>query len=283
MIKRILVALDGSDASLAALAEAARWAALAGAELEGMFVEDEMRFLFFPALTYMEGGVAVPTPLPEEEYRKVETQVRAEGEAIRKTFQETLAARPGVRGDFATTRGDINAVLAEEARAADLVVIGRRGKRLKQNRSKRPGPTTEAMVHDSHRPVLVVPAAPRAKGMVLFAYDGSKAAQRVVVPGAYLASLEKAPTSVLTCDDDAESARKTQASLLRYLGAYGLEPRALIEKGDPTRLIVDKANATGAGMIVMGAFGHNPIRELLFGSTTLMVLEKAPCPVLMMA
>jgi nucleotide-binding universal stress UspA family protein len=33
----------------------------------------------------------------------------------------------------------------------------------------------------------------------------------------------------------------------------------------------------------MGAFGRNPIFELFFGSTTLSVLERSPCPVLLMA
>ena len=163
------------------------------------------------------------------------------------------------------------------------IVIGRRGKRIKAERTKRPGPTTEAMVHDSQRPVLVVPSEGRTGGTVLFAYDGSKAAQRVVVQGAYLTSLAKAPCAVLTVDDDPERARRTQAPLLRYLEAYDLQPRATIVKGDATRQIIDQANSKGAGLVVMGAFGHNPIRELLFGSTTLNVLEQTPCPVLMMA
>jgi nucleotide-binding universal stress UspA family protein len=35
-------------------------------------------------------------------------------------------------------------------------------------------------------------------------------------------------------------------------------------------------------MIVMGAFGHNPLHELFFGSTTLETLAEAQCPVLLM-
>jgi nucleotide-binding universal stress UspA family protein len=52
MIKRILVALDGSASAQAALAEATAWAARADARLAGVFVEDETRFFFLPTITY---------------------------------------------------------------------------------------------------------------------------------------------------------------------------------------------------------------------------------------
>jgi nucleotide-binding universal stress UspA family protein len=287
MIRRMLVALDGSAAAKAALAAALRLAELTGARLSGVFVEDEMRFMTFPAVTFMEGGVAVPVPLPDDALRKVEAEVRSEALALRKEFDAAIQAQPRVKGEFASIRGGINAVLADEGRAADLIVIGRRGKRPGEKKTTRPGPTTEAMVHDSLRPVLVVPAGARQGGATLFAYDGSRAAQRVAVMGALLASLETQRTGagchVLTVDDDPEGARKTQEALLRYLAAYELAPRAIAAKGNAAQQILDQANAKGAGLIVMGAFGHSPLRELIFGSTTLRVLEGTACPVLMMA
>ena len=283
MIKRILVSLDGSPASQSALSEALRWAEAARSQVRGVFVEDEMRLMSFPSVTYVEGGLAVPTPLPEAEYQRVEAEMKKEEAGIRAHFDQALAASPAVKGEFAAVRGDVNAVLAEEARAVDLIVIGRRGRRMKGDRSHRPGPTTEAMVHDSLRPVLVVPAQGHFGSTALFAYDGSHAAQRVAVMGAYLASLAGGPCSVLTVGDDAEELRRTQSPLLRYLTGYGLAPKAMIERGDAKKTILEKARTLGAGLIVMGAFGHSPLRELFFGSKTLGVLEDTPCPVLMMA
>lgn len=287
MIRRILVAVDGSAAGRAALAEAVRLSDLAGAQLRAVFVEDEMRFMMFPAVTFMEGGVAVPLPLPEEALRKVESEVRGEAEAIRQEFESATQGHAKIKAEFHSIRGGVNAVLTHEARAADLVVIGRRGKHMDEKKTTRPGPATEAMVHDSLRPVLVVPDQGRAGGATLFAYDGSKAAQRVAVMGAALASLEAqhsgAGCHVLTVDGNAQSARQTQDPLLRYLAAYDLTPRAIVMGGNAAAQILDQANAKGAGLIVMGAFGHSPLRELLFGSTTLRVLEGAHCAVLMMA
>jgi nucleotide-binding universal stress UspA family protein len=283
MIKRILVAVDGSAAGNAALLEAARLAELTGAQLRAVFVEDEMRFMMFPAVTFMEGGVAVPVPLPQDALTKVEAEVKAEATTLRNAFQAAMKAHPKAKGEFAAVRGGINAVLTQEGRAADLVVIGRRGKRPGEKQTNRPGPTTEAMVHDSLRPVLIVPPDPRAGGAVLFAFDGSKAAQRVAVMGAELAYLAHAPCHVVTVDDEPEGARATQHALLTYLAAYDLAPRAITAKGNVAAQILDQANAKGVGLIVMGAFGHSPLRELLFGSTTLSVVEGAPCPVLMMA
>jgi nucleotide-binding universal stress UspA family protein len=283
MIKSILVSLDGSAASQSALREALRWAEAARALVRGVFVEDEMRLMSFPSITYVEGGLAVPTPLPEPEYRRVEAEMKKEAATIRASFDKALSAKTALKGEFASVRGDVNAALAEEARAVDLVVIGRRGRRMQGDTSHRPGPTTEAMVHDSLRPVLVVPAEGHSGSFTLFAYDGSRAAQRVAVMGAYLASLAGGPSAVLTVGDDAEDQRRTQAPLLRYLTSYGLAPKSAVERGDAKKVILEKALTMGAGLIVMGAFGHSPLRELLFGSKTLNVLEDTPCPVLMMA
>jgi nucleotide-binding universal stress UspA family protein len=251
--------------------------------VRGVFVEDEMRLMSFPSITYIEGGLAVPTPLPEAEYRRVEAEMKKEADTIRAHFEKALSAKPALKGEFAAVRGDVNSVLADEARAVDLVAIGRRGRRIKGDRSHKPGPTTEAMVHDSLRPVLVVPAEGHFGSFTLFAYDGSRAAQRVSVMGAYLASLAGGPSAVLTVGDDAEEQRRTQAPLLRYLTGYGLAPKPMIERGDAKKALLEKALTTGAGLIVMGAFGHSPLRELLFGSKTLGVLEDTPCAVLMMA
>ena len=56
-----------------------------------------------------------------------------------------------------------------------------------------------------------------------------------------------------------------------------------ITGGEPAREIIGAANAYKCGLIVTGAFGHGPIRQLVFGSSTLSVLEDTPCPVLLMA
>ncbi len=70
---------------------------------------------------------------------------------------------------------------------------------------------------------------------------------------------------------------------IRRVGdAAGVSRNAYVvaEAGDPSAVIVDKALAGPADLIVMGTHGRRGFRRLLLGSVTEAVLHHAPCPVL---
>ena len=128
----------------------------------------------------------------------------------------------------------------------------------------------------------VVPEKARVDGPVMFAYDGSVGVQRVVVPGTALAVAQGKGAVILTVDSDKEKARVNQETLYNYLEPYGMDIKVELSSGKATKAIIDASEKFKAGMIVMGAFGHGQFRQLIFGSTTLDVLEKAHCPMLLM-
>jgi len=53
-----------------------------------------------------------------------------------------------------------------------------------------------------------------------------------------------------------------------------------LEEGDAAKVILNVAQETGAGLIVMGTQGRTGLPRLLLGSVAEQVLRKAPCPVL---
>jgi nucleotide-binding universal stress UspA family protein len=281
MIKRILAAVDGSPASLAALRQAAAWAAQLDARLSALYVIDEQRFVYYPAATSFEGGVVLAVPLPDDKRAEVEAKVKEEERQIRADFDRVAGARKG-QAEFRAERGDVNTILVREARASDLVVLGKRG-RFDSPASRQAGPTTETLIHEALRPVLVVPEASRTEGGILIAYDNSKGVQRILPTALHMAGKSRSGVALLTVDDKPERAQELQAPMRPYLQAHGIEAKFMIEKGKPAEAIVKAAQAANAGLIVMGAFNRNPVYELFFGSTTLRVLEHAPCPVLLTA
>jgi nucleotide-binding universal stress UspA family protein len=267
---------------MAGLEEAAGLAALFQAELRGMFVEDEQRFVYYPAGLSAEGGVPMSAPLPDDELEEEAARVRQEGEEIRQAFEQ-MVARHGVQGEYVQERGNVNALLTRQARAADLVVMGRRGRNDPLD-SKEPGPTTETLIHNALRPVLVVPQQPTTNGAVVFAYDGSKGSQRVLTPGTELAAARGARVVVLSIGDDPNLKAEQEQVLQRYWRPYGIQADCRVSRreGRVSDMIVEAARQEKAGLIVMGAFGHNPLHELFFGSTTLETIAQTPCPVLVM-
>jgi len=65
--------------------------------------------------------------------------------------------------------------------------------------------------------------------------------------------------------------------------ALGGNVKANVEvlHGDPEEGILQLRETVGADLIVMGAYGHTRIRELILGSTTSHVIRKAAVPVLL--
>ncbi len=283
MIKSILVAMDGSPASMAGLRAAAKWAALLRAELRGMFVEDEQRFVYFPAGFSAEGGIPVSAPLPEQEMQAEIETLQSEAREIRQAF-DAACREHSLENEFIQVRGNVNALLTRQAHAADLVVMGCRGIN-EPTESHDPGPTTETLIHSAQRPVMVVPEKPRMDGGILFAYDGGRGVNRVLTHGTELALASDNPISVVSVGTDPAYQVDQEEILRHYWQAYNLEPncRVVSRNGRVSDTILDIARKEEMGLIVMGAFGHHPLHELFFGSTTLDTMGRAPCPVLLMA
>jgi len=63
-------------------------------------------------------------------------------------------------------------------------------------------------------------------------------------------------------------------------GAGSIDTILETETGDPARMIVDKAVAVPADLIVMGTHGRSGPERFMVGSVAEKVLRKAPCPVL---
>lgn len=287
MFKSVLIGLDGTDASTAALEVAVAIARSAGASMKGVFVEDEHRFYFVPTPTALAGAAgataSVPVPLPPERMAEEEERVREETERIRSTFSNTCR-RWDLEGTFFVLRGSIGRSLAQESRRVDLLVLGRRGEGRRVSKAAIVGVTTEEVIRATPRPVLVVPSNGRRGNAMVLAYDGSVASCRAIVAGAELALLlEKSHIHVLTVAGSREKAERAQQEAREYLSPYRIPCSYVVREGHAQDGIVSYAKEVDAGMIIMGAFGERRLWELIVGSTTTAVLHDAGCSVLLMS
>src|SRR5262245_8568341 len=74
---------------------------------------------------------------------------------------------------------------------------------------------------------------------------------------------------------DATAALERTASAL---GGATVEPEG--ERGGPGPVLVERAEALSADVVVVGSRGRGAIRRLLLGSVSSYVVHNAPCPVL---
>jgi nucleotide-binding universal stress UspA family protein len=68
---------------------------------------------------------------------------------------------------------------------------------------------------------------------------------------------------------------------MEYLNAHKLDVEYVQRTGEPAETIVRYAKDCAADLLVMGAYGHSKVRELVVGSTTAYAINRAPCPVLL--
>lgn len=268
-IRNILVAFDGSDAAQAALRLGARMAAKYGAHLTGLMVHG--------------GPPAYLAHLAERlgELREVlAEQDRAAMARSEATFRAMTADVP--HAHWLTIEGRPDAVLAERARYADVVLIGRP-----------PAGTDETAfsIHpdrlalQSGRPLIVAPAgydSPLGDRAVV-AWDGQRAAARALAD-AMLILETKDLVTILTVERE-EGAMVGPVALLReHLDRHGVATdwaRVSAGRRPVSAAIVDWCAENRPTLLVMGAYEHSKFREDLIGGVTNAVLDAATCPVLM--
>lgn len=82
--------------------------------------------------------------------------------------------------------------------------------------------------------------------------------------------------------EQSEHRRTTMEQLAAELEALhpGIDVEITTDVGAPDEVILDKARALGADLIVMGTAGHSGVSHFLLGSTTERVVRMSPIPVL---
>ena len=141
----------------------------------------------------------------------------------------------------------------------------------------------EALIFGSGRPVLIVPDAADTVGSIehiAIAWDGSQAATRAIHDAIDLLAGAKTVT-LLTAFDDKTVENGTVIGLIGYLDRHGITASHsdVHSSGIPIgKALQTSALDHGAGLLVMGAFGHSRIREFVLGGATRSVLDQPMLP-----
>jgi nucleotide-binding universal stress UspA family protein len=144
--------------------------------------------------------------------------------------------------------------------------------------------TIETSLFGSGRPVLVAPKAlPRDLGATaLIAWNGSLEANRAV--GAALNLLARCKKVLIFCAPEGKRPQADPADLAEYLGWHGISAQPVTGTGKAKSIgadLLDAAAREGASLLVMGAYTHARLREMVLGGVTDHVLHHATIPVLL--
>lgn len=268
MLRRILIGLNGSEYSLAAMDLAIELAKRHGTSVVGLGIVD------VPHLTAPESVPLGAGAFKEERDVAVVQAAHAKIDQVLAAFGERCQAA-GVYPCSEKRIGDPAKVLAQQGQRCDLLVVGKR--HLPTEEWELFSQTLDQLLRHSPRPVLCIPA-PRISGTrVLIAYDGSLQAARTLQAfvesglGAdrqiYMASLGN------QAQEHAEIAKD-------FLIAHALSPELLIEQSvaQPAKRLLEIAQQIQAGLIVLGCYGQPRLKEFFFGSVTKGILAETSVP-----
>jgi nucleotide-binding universal stress UspA family protein len=207
--------------------------------------------------------------IADEDKREAETELRE----VENSFRQAMGSGNGL--SIRTALADPARHLLAQARAADLIVLGRRGGDEDWRFAVDPGD----VVLEAGRPVLVAPphADRLSAEQVVIAWKDTREARRAVWDALPLLKLAR-EVLILTAGENTITAGAID--LEQYLDRHGVQARILLGRAGADCSLGDEiiriAEREGADLIVSGAYGHSRTREWIFGGVTRDLLDHAP-------
>lgn len=178
--------------------------------------------------------------------------------------------------------GELVDVLTGLEDSTRLVVLGEHY-RASTPRAVYLSPHVERVVRSIKRPVLVATVAPFAPPeRFVMAFDGSETARKTLDVVAASPLLQGLPALVAMAAPATPEAQQQLHEAQTVLLARGFDVQTALLPGEPEHSLPVLLQAQGNAVLVMGAYGHSRIRQLILGSTTTALLRLSPVPVLVL-
>jgi len=276
-ISKILIPIDGSERGNIALEYGIYFAKRLHAELVGFHVID-LRVVQGPVFTDISGSIGLP---PYQDFLPLmQSSLDERAEAILKAFLARFE-KAGLHPETRKVLGIVDNAIIEEGKNADCILLPQRGEHLQLGSSNILGSTVESVIRRSGKPVIVTPATFIEVESMGLAYDGSGPAQNALTIARELSENASWPLSVIIITDDHSVGAHLTKEVENYLEPFNIDCEIIVLRGKEDREILRFIEEGSIELMVMGAYGHNRLRELILGSTTSSVIRKSTIPVLL--
>jgi nucleotide-binding universal stress UspA family protein len=273
MMQSVMVVLDRAPNSKIATRLALDWGARFGARVVGLGVIGEHSM-----------------PAPEPVCLAAGTLGRSGHDPrAREAWQPTLdvleefcelgrAAR--VKTDVIEELGEPAEGILREAQRCDAVVLGREA-HFRSERHHQPDTTLGVVLRHSSRPVVVVPPTWSEGQGIVVAYGGGRESTRALQTFQLLGLGGQEEIEVVSIHRDGAQAEAFTHLAGDFLSAHGARHRLhpIASRTDPVDVLLQHVNDRRPRLLVMGAHGHHPVRDLFATSVTRAVLRACPVPV----
>jgi nucleotide-binding universal stress UspA family protein len=228
-------------------------------------------------------GFDASLELTEELVKFEETRARIarlKGNAILEDAVKQLEAAGIAPVETRHRHGSLVETLAELEPDAELVVIGKRGEDSGLAKAHL-GRELERVIRTSVCPVLVASREFKPIEKFLIAYDGGTSILKAVEFVRHNPLLAGLPCHLLRSGKVEERALNDLEETATKLRKAGFQVTCSALPGSAEDVIATAVKEHGIDLLVMGAYGHSPIRQFILGSTTTTMVRTCHVPVLM--
>jgi nucleotide-binding universal stress UspA family protein len=272
MLRTILAGLDGTPASRGVLDLGIRWARRFDALLVGIATIDE------PGLHGPEEWVLGETHYKHGVNQHLLHDLTRRIEQILSSAALTCA-HEGVAFKPLEEVGDPYIEILRESQRYDLILLGLKT-HFEFGFENIEDETLIRVLRSAPRPVVVVPEIVNAGETVMIAYDGSLQASRALYAFEASGLGRGRDVHVVSVASEHSLAAAQADRVVDFLAYHEIKsvPIVVTSSDSPARVLLERARALGAGLIVMGVYGQPILREFFVGSTTRTMLRETPVP-----
>jgi nucleotide-binding universal stress UspA family protein len=276
-IKDILLPLVGepSPAAIAAIDKCMAVAGDIGAKVTAMVVEEDI---------LVRPKVIISADLDNSAATDAVRSV-SDAHGLLKAF-DTAAARFAVRGEQRLERlaaADIPANFAISARLKDLSLVP------VNSHDDQSEKIVEGLIFESGRPILMCPVELATELAVTFddvliAWDHTAPAARAVADALPMLQAAVNVRIITATDEKTRAELKSGAALVSHLAEHGIKATfetVNIDGSSVGKVFERYVEANAIDLLVMGAYRHSRLNEIVWGGATKTVIGRPPCWVMM--
>jgi nucleotide-binding universal stress UspA family protein len=230
-----------------------------------------------PIQIYGSPEMYVPPELVNWDRAQIDKELKETEKEFRKALEGKV---PAVEWrSTVVTYGSIADYVADQARAADLLITGAQEGGALLDRSR--FVNIADLVLRAGKPVLVAGPAEDSLDLkhVVVAWKDAREARRAVQDGLPLLKLAQRVTVVeIAAKEDLTDARARTEDVVDWLARHGVAASARAVSGAPAEAaqLGNIARELDAGLVVGGAYGHTRFREWVLGGMTRDFLLEPP-------
>lgn len=264
----ILVALDHSSHSRAALESAAFIAQLMEARIHGLFVHDNqwLRISKLSSLSEIDELTGRISPIGRE---AVEKEIQKLERSIRKHF-EIISRQHQLTHQWSTEKGEVAEKVLEAAENCDIITIGSKGRSY--SKTKKLGSTAATIIRSANKPILILQQRHNLNYPPIVIFDGSKKSVSALKIAEQIARRNATHLTVIDLSEAFPSTEKSDNSL------EDLDRKTKILKLSQPNMgrFLFMINKLRGGLLIL------PKNERFTRINTIEhILESADCPVLL--